>query len=77
MEQRKKALNHIEDKVEEKDIHVRVLNDYPTIEGMIYKDTKIKVSESEFNKLKYSEKIKGLTEVGKIVWIPIKLLERS
>jgi len=50
--------------------------DYPTIEGMIYKDTKIKVSESDFNELKYSQKIKGKTDVGKIVWVPIKLLER-
>ncbi len=62
--------------MEQKDIHVRVIFDYPTIEGMIYKGTKIKVSESDFNKLKYSQKIQGRTDVGKIVWVPIKLLER-
>ena len=62
--------------MEQKDIHVRVIFDYPTIEGMIYKDTKIKVSESDFNNLEYSQKIKGRTDVGKIVWVPIKLIEK-
>ena len=31
--------------VEKKDINVKVLFDYPTIEGMIYKDTKIKLKD--------------------------------
>ena len=62
--------------MEQKDIHVKVLYDYPTIEGMIYKDTKIKVNESDFKTLQYSQKIKGKTDVGKIDWVPIKLLER-
>ena len=62
--------------MEQKDIHVRVIFDYPTIEGMIYKDTKIKVSESDFNNIEYSQKIKGRTDVGKIVWVPIKLIEK-
>jgi len=60
--------------VEQKKINVKVLFDYPTIEGMIYKDTKIKVNELEFNSLSYDEKIKGKTDVGKIVWVPKKLL---
>ena len=53
---------------------VKVLFDYPTIEGMIYKDTKIQVSESEFNSKKQNEKVKGLDDMGKIVWVPRKLL---
>jgi len=61
--------------VEQKDIHVKVLYDYPTIEGMIYKDTKIKVNESDFKTLKHDEKVKGVTNVGKIVWVPRKLLK--
>ena len=54
---------------------VKLLFDYPTIEGMIYKDTKIKVSESDFNSKKHNEKVKGLDDMGKIVWVPRKLLE--
>ena len=50
--------------------------DYPTIEGMIYKDTKIKVEESEFNSKQHSEKVKGLDNMGKIVWIPKKILKK-
>ncbi len=53
---------------------VKVLFDYPTIEGMIYKDTIIKVTESDFKGKKHDEKIKGLDDMGKIVWIPRKLL---
>ena len=53
---------------------VKVLFDYPTIEGMIYKDTIIKVTESDFKEKKQDEKIKGLDDMGKIVWIPRKLL---
>ena len=60
--------------VEKKDINVKVLFDYPTIEGMIYKDTKIKVNEIDYDKSSYDEKVKGRTDVGKIVWIPRKLL---
>ena len=60
--------------VEKKDINVKVLFDYPTIEGMIYKDTKIKVNEIDYNKSSYDEKVKGRTDVGKIVWVPKKLL---
>jgi len=50
--------------------------DYPTIEGMIYKDTKIKVEESDFNSKKHNEKVKGLDDMGKIVWIPKKILKK-
>ena len=53
---------------------VKVLYDYPTIAGMIYKDTKIKVSESEFNSKKHNEKVKGVDNMGKIVWVPKKIL---
>jgi len=53
---------------------VKVLFDYPTIEGMIYKDTIIKVTESDFKGKKHDEKIKGLDDMGKIVWILRKLL---
>jgi hypothetical protein len=60
--------------VEKKDINVKVLFDYPTIEGMIYKDTKIKVNEIDYDKSAYDEKVKGRTDVGKIVWVPRKLL---
>tara|TARA_Y100000361_G_scaffold46321_1_gene40070 strand:- start:234 stop:371 length:138 start_codon:yes stop_codon:yes gene_type:complete len=42
---------------------------------MIYKDTKIKVNESNFKTLKHDEKVKGVTDVGKIVWVPRKLLK--
>ena len=61
--------------MEKKDVHVKVLYDYPTIEGMIYKDTKIKVNEINFKTLKHDEKVKGVTDVGKIVWVPRKLLK--
>ena len=61
--------------MEEKEVSVKVSYDYPTIEGMIYKDTKIKVDIKAFNELKHDEKVKGKTDVGKIVWIPRKLLE--
>ena len=35
--------------MKQKKINVKVLFDYPTIEGMIYKDTKIKVSKNNFS----------------------------
>ena len=53
---------------------VKVLFDYPTIEGMIYKGTKLKVEESDFNSKKHDEKVKGLDDMGKIVWVPRKIL---
>lgn len=53
---------------------VEVLFDYPTIEGMIYKGTKIKVSESDYNTKRHDEKVKGYDNMGKIVWVPKKIL---
>ena len=50
--------------------------DYPTIDGMIYKDTKVKVEESEFNSKQHDEKVKGLDDMGKIVWVPKKMLKK-
>ena len=43
---------------------------------IIVEGTKIKVSVSEFNDKKFSEKIRGKTEVGKIIWVPRKLLKK-
>jgi hypothetical protein len=56
---------------------VKVLFDHPTIEGMIYKGTEIEVKEEDFNSKDYYEKIKGKIDTGKIVWIPVKLLEKK
>tara|TARA_R100000005_G_C4978191_1_gene188844 strand:- start:1223 stop:1396 length:174 start_codon:yes stop_codon:yes gene_type:complete len=53
---------------------VKVEFDFPTIEGMIYKGTTIRVDENEYNTKKHNEKVKGVDEMGKIVWIPRKLL---
>ena len=53
---------------------VKVLYDYPTIEGMIYKDTVLIVAESEYNEKIHDEKVKGNSDTGKIVWVPKKLL---
>lgn len=53
---------------------VKVEFDFPTIEGMIYKGTTIRVNENEFDTKKHNEKVKGVDEMGKIVWIPRKLL---
>ena len=54
---------------------VKVTFDYPTIEGMVYADTILKVSTEDFNSKQYSEKVKCLNDVGKIIWVPRKLLE--
>ena len=53
----------------------KVTFDYPTIEGMVYADTILKVSTEDFNSKQYSEKVKCLNDVGKIIWVPRKLLE--
>ena len=47
--------------------------DYPTIEGMIYKDTILVCEESEFSSRIQDEKIKGKLETGRIVWVPKKM----
>ena len=54
---------------------VKVTFDYPTIEGMVYADTVLKVSTEGFNLNEHSEKVKGVTDVGKIIWVPRKLLK--
>tara|TARA_R100000005_G_C4978789_1_gene189221 strand:+ start:1333 stop:1509 length:177 start_codon:yes stop_codon:yes gene_type:complete len=54
----------------------KVNYDYPTIEGMIHKDTIIKCDESEFEKKIHDEKVKGVDDMGKIVWVPKKLLKK-
>ena len=56
-------------------MRVKVTFDYPTIEGMVYADTILKVSTEDFNSKQYSEKVKCLNDVGKIIWVPRKLLE--
>ena len=50
--------------------------DYPTIEGIIYKDTIIVCEESDFNSRAHDEKVKGKSDTGKIVWIPKKMLKK-
>jgi len=50
--------------------------DYPTIEGMIYKDTILVCEESEFSSRVHSEKVKGKLETGRIVWVPKKMLKK-
>ena len=50
--------------------------DYPTIEGMIHKDTLIKCEEDLFESKKHDEKVKGTDDMGKIVWVPKKLLKK-
>tara|TARA_Y100000004_G_scaffold40851_1_gene44284 strand:- start:1972 stop:2148 length:177 start_codon:yes stop_codon:yes gene_type:complete len=54
-----------------------VLFDYPTIEGMIRKDTIIKCEEQMFESKIHDEKVKGTMDTGKIVWIPKKLLQKK
>ena len=56
-------------------MRVKVTFDYPTIEGMVYADTVLKVSTEDFNLKEHSEKVKGVTDVGKIIWGPRKLLK--
>tara|TARA_Y200000002_G_C22491367_1_gene583134 strand:+ start:507 stop:683 length:177 start_codon:yes stop_codon:yes gene_type:complete len=53
-----------------------ILNDYPTIEGMIYKDTIMVCEESDFDSRVHDEKVKGKLNTGKIVWIPKRILKK-
>jgi len=57
-------------------IKTKVLFDYPTIEGMIHKETIIKCEELDFDSKQYNEKVKGTDDMGKIVWVPKKLLKK-
>ena len=50
--------------------------DYPTIEGMIYKDTIRVCEQSEFDSRVHDEKVKGKSDTGKIVWVPKKMLKK-
>ena len=54
----------------------KVLFDYPTIEGMIHKDTIIRTEEDLFESKKHDEKVKGVDDMGKIVWVTKKLLKK-
>ena len=54
-----------------------ILNDYPTIEGMIYKDTIMVCEESDFDSRVHDEKVKGKLNTGKIVWIPKRILKKK
>jgi len=55
---------------------VKVLFDYPTIEGMIHKGEVIICELNEFESKIHDEKVKGTMDTGKIVWVPKKLLEK-
>ncbi len=66
----------MEQNVDNDNIVVEVQFDFPTIEGMVYKGTKMKVSESDLNEKKHDEKVRGKSDVGKIIWVPRKLLRR-
>ena len=66
----------MEQNVDNDNIVVEVQFDFPTIEGMVYKGTKMKVSESDFDEKKHDEKLRGKSDVGKIIWVPRKLLRR-
>lgn len=57
-------------------MRAKVLYDYPTIEGMIYKDTIIVCKQSQFDGMILDEKVKGKLDTGKIVWIPKKLIAK-
>ena len=57
-------------------IKVLVEHDFPTIEGMIYKGTKLSVDTQAFNSKQHDEKVKGLDDMGKIVWVPKKILKK-
>ena len=55
---------------------VKVTHDYPTIEGMIYKDTIVICEQEEFDKRVHDEKVRGYDDMGKIIWVPKKLLKK-
>ena len=55
---------------------VKVTHDYPTIEGMLYKDTILICEQEEFDKNIHDEKVRGTDDMGKIIWVPKKLLKK-
>ena len=57
-------------------VKVTVTHDYPTIEGMIYKDTIMICEQKEFDKHIHDEKVRGTDDMGKIIWVPKKILKK-
>ena len=55
---------------------VKVTHDYPTIDGMIYKDTILICEQEDFDKYIHDEKVRGTDDMGKIIWVPKKLLKK-
>jgi len=55
---------------------VKVTHDYPTIGGMIYKDTIMICEQEEFDKHIHDEKVRGTDDMGKIIWVPKKILKK-
>jgi len=55
---------------------VKVLFDYPTIEGMIHKEEVIICELNDFESKQHNEKVKGTMDTGKIVWVPKKILKK-
>jgi len=55
---------------------VKVLFDYPTVEGMIYSGSVAICEQEDFDSKEYSEKVQGRLDTGKIIWIPKKLLRK-
>jgi hypothetical protein len=57
-------------------VKVTVIHDYPTIEGMIYKNTIMVCEQEEFDKHIHDEKVRGTDDMGKIIWVPKKILKK-
>ena len=55
---------------------VKVLHDYPTVEGMIYSGSVAICEQEDFDRKIHDEKVKGKLDTGKLVWIPKKLLKK-
>ena len=55
---------------------VKVLFDYPTVEGMIYSGSVAICEQEEFDTKVHSEKVQGRLDTGKLIWIPKKLLRK-
>ena len=49
---------------------VKVLHDYPTVEGMIYSGSVAICEQEDFDRKIHDEKVKGKLDTGKLVWIP-------
>ena len=55
---------------------VKVLFDYPTVEGMKYSGSIVVCEQESFDNKVHDEKVNGKLDTGKIVWIPKKLLKK-